>query len=145
MAALKHAMGDKGSLRCDEDDLCVSVWMISALSRRDELRVLKISLHFQEKGKLCVLFERNFFLFFKGRISAFSSTLWMQKGIMGPLQSEWSFVFCAEEECHLNGGITYAWEGGNLYLGSNYRSGKSHTVLSFKPGEIPLCCLDTPA
>ena len=84
IVAFKHAMGDKGSLRCDEDDLCISVWMISALSRRDELRVLKISLHFQEKGKLCVLFERIFFLFFKERISAFSSTLWMQKGIMGP-------------------------------------------------------------
>ena len=69
----------------------------------------------------------------------------MQKGITGPLQSEWSFVFFVEEECHLNGGITCAWEGGNLYLGSNYRSGKSHTVLSFETGEIPLRCLDTPA
>ena len=61
IVAFKHAMGDKGSLRCDEYDLYISVWMISALSRRDELRVLKISLHFQEKGKLYILFGRRFF------------------------------------------------------------------------------------
>ena len=68
-----------------------------------------------------------------------------QKGILRPLHSQRSFVFCTEEECHLNGHINSAWEGGNLQLASNYRSGNSHTFLSFKHGEIPLHCSDTPA
>ena len=103
IVAFKHAMGDKGSLRCDEDDLCISVWMISAFSRRDELRVLKISLHFQEKGKLCVLFERRFFFVLQREdLCVFSHAL-DAKGNYGT-SAEWM------ELCFLRrGGMPFEW------------------------------------